>query len=157
MPRRKALLIGINYTGSKYELAGCVNDVEHGSCFNLSPTSNSWSDYLQFVVIWLMTSIFLMILPGKSLVFSSKARYSCLFFFSMVILTDIQHDPRYRPTGQNMLAAFHWLVTNNNPGDSLFLHYSGHGECWWPCKTVLMLTIKKADRCKIPMAIVKAD
>lgn len=26
MPRRKALLIGINYTGSKHQLAGCVND-----------------------------------------------------------------------------------------------------------------------------------
>jgi hypothetical protein len=30
MPRRKTLLIGINYTGSEYELAGCINDVEHG-------------------------------------------------------------------------------------------------------------------------------
>jgi hypothetical protein len=26
MPRRKALLIGINYTGSKHELRGCQND-----------------------------------------------------------------------------------------------------------------------------------
>jgi metacaspase-1 len=26
MPRRKALLIGINYFGTKYELAGCIND-----------------------------------------------------------------------------------------------------------------------------------
>jgi hypothetical protein len=26
MPRRKALLIGINYTGSKYQLNGCIND-----------------------------------------------------------------------------------------------------------------------------------
>jgi len=25
------------------------------------------------------------------------------------------------------MAAFHWLVTNNHQGDSLFLHYSGHG------------------------------
>jgi hypothetical protein len=46
----------------------------------------------------------------------------------MVILTDNQSDPRYIPTGHVMLAAFHWLVSNNNRGDSLFLHYSGHGE-----------------------------
>jgi len=45
----------------------------------------------------------------------------------MVILTDKHHDPRYLPTGQNMLAAFNWLISNNHPGDSLFLHYSGHG------------------------------
>jgi hypothetical protein len=46
---------------------------------------------------------------------------------SMVVMTDNQNDPRFIPTGQNMIAAFHWLVTNNNRGDSLFLHYSGHG------------------------------
>lgn len=23
--------------------------------------------------------------------------------------------------------AFHWLVTGNSPGDSVFLSYSGHG------------------------------
>jgi hypothetical protein len=26
MPRRKALIIGINYTGSKHALNGCIND-----------------------------------------------------------------------------------------------------------------------------------
>lgn len=46
----------------------------------------------------------------------------------MVILTDNQTDSRLIPTGRNMLAAFHWLVSNNYQGDSLFLHYSGHGE-----------------------------
>jgi hypothetical protein len=45
----------------------------------------------------------------------------------MVILTDTQHDPNYIPTGHNMLGAFHWLISHNQPGDSLFLHYSGHG------------------------------
>jgi hypothetical protein len=47
----------------------------------------------------------------------------------MIVLTDDQQDPKYIPTGRNMLAAFHWLVTGNHPGDSLFLHYSGHGAC----------------------------
>jgi len=91
MPRRKALLIGINYTGSENELRGCINDVEnirrylvHDKGFPHDPAS-------------------------------------------MIILTDSQNDPRYIPTGKNMMAAFHWLVTGNNQGDSLFLHYSGHG------------------------------
>jgi hypothetical protein len=26
MPRRKALLIGINYFGTKHQLSGCIND-----------------------------------------------------------------------------------------------------------------------------------
>jgi hypothetical protein len=87
MPRRKALLIGINYTGSKYELAGCINDVEHGLCFNFFPTSNSWSDDLQSVAIWFMTSIFLMILPGMSLAFKQSE------IFLLILL---QHDYSYR-------------------------------------------------------------
>jgi hypothetical protein len=33
MPRRKTLLIGINYTGSSNELAGCINDVENGQSY----------------------------------------------------------------------------------------------------------------------------
>jgi len=91
MPRRKALLIGINYTGSENQLAGCVNDVEN---------------------------------VRQYLIHEKGFPYDPA---SMVILTDNQNDPRYIPTGQNMLAAFHWLVTNNSRGDSLFLHYSGHG------------------------------
>jgi len=92
MPRRKALLIGINYTGSSHQLSGCINDVEN---------------VRRYLV-------------------------ECKGFpqdpSSMVILTDRQHhDPRYIPTHSNMMAAFNWLITYNNPGDSLFLHYSGHG------------------------------
>lgn len=29
MPRRKALLIGINYFGTKHQLAGCINDAKN--------------------------------------------------------------------------------------------------------------------------------
>jgi uncharacterized caspase-like protein len=93
MPRRKALLIGINYFGTQHELKGCINDA-----FNIR-------EYL---------------IKDKG--FPSDPA-------SMVMLTD---DPRnrgtpYFPTGQNMLQAFHWLVTGNSPGDSLWLSYSGHG------------------------------
>ncbi|KAF0705889.1 hypothetical protein AaE_014336, partial [Aphanomyces astaci] len=33
-----------------------------------------------------------------------------------------------RPTRANILAGMRWLVENARPGDSLFLHYSGHGS-----------------------------
>ena len=45
----------------------------------------------------------------------------------MRVLTDDARDHRQLPTRQNMLDAFHWLVADARPGDSLFLHYSGHG------------------------------
>jgi metacaspase-1 len=47
----------------------------------------------------------------------------------MVVLTDSPYvnpaSPAF-PTGQNMLRAFNWLISNSE-GNSLFLHYSGHG------------------------------
>eukprot|EP01087_Luapelamoeba_hula_P024872 TRINITY_DN962_c0_g1_i1.p1 TRINITY_DN962_c0_g1~~TRINITY_DN962_c0_g1_i1.p1 ORF type:complete len:453 (-),score=92.59 TRINITY_DN962_c0_g1_i1:126-1370(-) len=46
---------------------------------------------------------------------------------SMHILTDDQTDAAKRPTRANMIAQFKWLVEGAAPGDSLFLHYSGHG------------------------------
>ncbi|KAF8324509.1 caspase domain-containing protein [Amanita rubescens] len=91
MPRRKSLLIGINYFNSSTELAGCINDVEN---------------VRQYLI------------NDKGFPHDPS---------SMVVLTDDRPEPHYQPTGQNMLSAFHWLVSNNNPGDSLFLHYSGHG------------------------------
>lgn len=45
----------------------------------------------------------------------------------MVILTDDQQDPNYQPTKQNIINAMRWLVGGAQAGDSLFLHFSGHG------------------------------
>lgn len=45
----------------------------------------------------------------------------------MVVLTDDQADPNYRPTKQNIVNAMRWLVGGAQPGDSLFFHFSGHG------------------------------
>lgn len=70
-----------------------------------------------------------MIHPGKQLFSRKSSKHPRLASVSMVILTDNRPEPYYQPTGHNMLAAFHWLVTDNHPGDSLFLHYSGHGGC----------------------------
>lgn len=93
MPRRKALLIGINYTGSEHELHGCINDAMNVRDFlvNERGFSDSSSD--------------------------------------MVIMTDNPENEGtpFWPNGENMLAAFKWLTSYNEAGDSLWLSYSGHG------------------------------
>ncbi|KAI1505588.1 peptidase C14 [Biscogniauxia marginata] len=48
----------------------------------------------------------------------------------VVMLSDAPENegtPFY-PTGANIVAAIRWLVTWNNPGDILWLSYSGHGS-----------------------------
>lgn len=94
MPRKKALLIGINYTGSKHQLNGCINDA---------------MNVREYLI--------------RERGFSPDPR-------DMVILTDKPQNRNtpFFPTGANMLAAFRWLVTGNNPGDSVWLSYSGHGS-----------------------------
>jgi metacaspase-1 len=93
MPRKKALLIGINYRGTQHELNGCINDAKN--CREFLVTDRGFSAA-----------------PDD-----------------MVILTDAQENegtPFY-PTKENILNAFNWLVTYNEPGDSVWLSYSGHG------------------------------
>lgn len=43
----------------------------------------------------------------------------------MVILTDDQSNPVMQPTKANIVRAMGWLVSNAQPNDALFLHYSG--------------------------------
>lgn len=45
----------------------------------------------------------------------------------VLVLTDDQQDPKNIPTRKNILAAFKWLRNGAKAGDSLILHYSGHG------------------------------
>lgn len=45
----------------------------------------------------------------------------------IMVLTDDQTDPKKIPTRANILAAFRWLRNGAKAGDSLILHYSGHG------------------------------
>lgn len=47
----------------------------------------------------------------------------------MRILTDDKNNAaaQQRPTRSNIIAGMKWLVQDARPGDSLFLHYSGHG------------------------------
>ncbi|KAG8884481.1 hypothetical protein FRB98_002380 [Tulasnella sp. 332] len=90
MPRRKALLIGINYTGTDHALQGCINDVHNMRDFLVQEHGYHPAD--------------------------------------MVTLTDDQNKHGvFYPNGRNMMKGIKWLVEENSPGDSLFLHYSGHG------------------------------
>lgn len=93
MPRKKALIIGINYYGTNHELSGCINDAMNVRNFLVTDRGFSPSSH------------------------------------DMVIMTDTPENrgtPFY-PTGANMLAAFQWLTSYNNPGDIVWLSYSGHG------------------------------
>lgn len=44
-----------------------------------------------------------------------------------VVLTDDQQSPAGIPTRDNILKAMQWLVDGAQPGDNLFIAYSGHG------------------------------
>eukprot|EP00921_Rhytidocystis_pertsovi_P011888 GHVQ01019256.1.p1 GENE.GHVQ01019256.1~~GHVQ01019256.1.p1 ORF type:complete len:481 (+),score=49.85 GHVQ01019256.1:109-1551(+) len=46
---------------------------------------------------------------------------------TMVCLTDDNPDHRYRPTRANITMGMTWLAADARPGDSLWLHFSGHG------------------------------
>ena len=93
MPRKKALLIGINYYNTKYQLAGCIND------------ARNMREYL------------------------IRDRGFSAGHHDMVVMTDAPENrgTPFFPTVANMMAAFQWLVSCNNNGDSVFLSYSGHG------------------------------
>ncbi|KAL5497860.1 hypothetical protein ACEPAH_2791 [Sanghuangporus vaninii] len=52
-----------------------------------------------------------------------KDRYG---FTDMLILTEYWQEHRH-PTREEIIKGMKWLVQDASPGDSLFLHYSGHG------------------------------
>lgn len=87
---RRALFVGINYTGTKSELRGCHADVQNLKSF------------------------------VEKHGFSSQ---------NMRVLMDVVGAPSdTQPTRANMLAGMKWLAEGAKAGDSLFLHYSGHGS-----------------------------
>jgi hypothetical protein len=81
---KKALLIGINYTGTDNELNGCINDI---NCIQERISKNGFND--------------------------------------ITILTD---NTINKPNKNNILNSFRNLLDNSQPGDLLFLSYSGHGS-----------------------------
>lgn len=88
--RKKALLIGCNYPGTKSALRGCIND------------AHSWKNLLMELYGF-----------GE---------------LDMVMLTDEASTPSTkRPTLANIRSSMAWLAAGAQPGDILFLQFSGHG------------------------------
>jgi len=46
----------------------------------------------------------------------------------IALLTDEAKDPRKLPTRKNIMDAMYWLVNGAKANDSLFFHFSGHGQ-----------------------------
>lgn len=88
-----ALLIGINYTGTKCELKGCVNDIY--DIYNLCLKNN----YKFFKIL-------------------------C----DDNIPIDNTRNVIIKPTKQNIITAIRTFITNSFNGDTLYIHYSGHGS-----------------------------
>lgn len=84
--KKSALLIGINYTNTPYELYGCINDTKNVK--NLLQTKYGYTD--------------------------------------IKMLND---ETTEKPTRQNILNGLQTLLTNAEPGDTVFFMYSGHGTC----------------------------
>jgi len=84
---RRAVMIGINYTGQQGQLSGCHNDVKN------------MIEYLK--------------------------SYQGFEDRNMTVLMDdgYHHDPTY----YNIMDAYRTVVRESRPGDTVFLHYSGHG------------------------------
>ena len=87
--RSRALLIGINYYGSKSQLNGCINDV------------HMMKDYL------------------------TSQGFSTAKSDMRVLTDDGKNDGS--PTGVEIMRGLKWLTEGAKAGDSLFLHFSGHG------------------------------
>eukprot|EP01012_Entosiphon_sulcatum_P019779 TRINITY_DN2472_c0_g1_i1.p1 TRINITY_DN2472_c0_g1~~TRINITY_DN2472_c0_g1_i1.p1 ORF type:complete len:520 (+),score=93.45 TRINITY_DN2472_c0_g1_i1:27-1562(+) len=47
---------------------------------------------------------------------------------NILLLVDDQRDPNFLPTKENILNGVRWLVSDAQPGDSLFFSFSGHGR-----------------------------
>ncbi|KAJ3225293.1 Ca(2+)-dependent cysteine protease [Clydaea vesicula] len=100
-----ALLIGINYTGTRAALAGivflCISLIRLLGCHN------DVKNVKQFIT--------------RTYGYQDNIN-------SMVCLTDDQTNPLFIPTRQNIINAMRWLVQDARPGDSFFFHFSGHGS-----------------------------
>ncbi len=84
---RRAVLVGINYTGQKGELKGCHDDVKQ-------------------MAKYLMTK------QG----FEKRN--------IVMLLDDGVHT---NPTRENIISAYRKVAKQSQPGDTVFIHYSGHG------------------------------
>lgn len=119
----KALLIGVNYGGTKAELKGCHNDVENLSEFierefGFRVLAEQRADPSSTGFGYNRTNSKTLLDDGRS---TQPSRQNIVRFFAL--------DPPALPlTLPQQMEACRWLTSNAQPNDALFFHYSGHGS-----------------------------
>jgi len=84
---KRAILIGINYTGQQGQLSGCHNDVANIKKYLIEKENFQEKDML-------------------------------------ILVDDGRH---HQPTRKNIMDAFERITQYSKAGDTVFIHYSGHG------------------------------
>jgi hypothetical protein len=98
MPRKRAVLVGINYTSDEESaLQGCVNDIY--DVYTLLVRRGYTEFLLMYDAPWPESGTNTVSLPSE-----------------------------YSPTKENILNGIKWLVNDSVEGDQLFFHFSGHGS-----------------------------
>jgi hypothetical protein len=114
-PQRKALLVGCSYRGSAAALKGCINDVK---CM------------VRFEEVLRRTCTFNGLTQTNLPLPTQRHLLITRFHFPdnmIVTLDDEQMHPDFLPTRFNIVRAIGWLLSGQQPGSSLFFHFSGHG------------------------------
>lgn len=126
--KNKALLCGINYTGTRSALRGCINDVKNVRRYledrfrvihEVRLTTNRGIEEPEEKEEQVVSTEFLQRSPEVTAANETEE-------LTLLILTDDQTE-RHVPTRANLLSAIDWLVRDTRPGDRRFFHYSGHG------------------------------
>lgn len=104
--RKKALLVGINYTGTDNQLSGCINDANNVKKFIQSEPQ---------LRAKLPSS-----LAERSV--RSPGHYHYQDDDTVMLTDDRSRRPEEQPTRANILRGMQWLVRNAQPNDSLFFH-----------------------------------
>lgn len=99
---KKVLLIGINYLHTNNQLNGCLTDI-----YNTYKNLNLFYNNVEFKVL---------------------AEKEFIDYTNNSELNDFKNKINDKPTRNNILNGFKWLLENNNNETHLLFHYSGHGS-----------------------------
>jgi hypothetical protein len=113
---KRAITIGINYTGQQGQLSGCHNDVAN------------ISDYLEKVHGFSRSNMLQLLDDGAHVSRFNKLRFKMPMHLKSTLIKEPPYTPQHAPTKQNILNAFERITQYSQPGDVVFLHYSGHGS-----------------------------
>ncbi|OMO52326.1 Peptidase C14, caspase catalytic [Corchorus olitorius] len=103
---KRAVLCGVSYKNSSYELDGCVHDAKLMRAFLISEFK----------------------FPESSIVLLSGNNFFFLYLLVNPYSSRIVPLWDRRPTKYNMRTALRWLVLGSEAGDSLVFYFSGHGS-----------------------------